>query len=502
LNVDADARTIWADSIARNTAFALATQLTSAAFTAIITFYLVRALGPSSYGVFALAVGVGALVLIASDFGITQSAERFIAEHRGDRAGVAGVLADALKLKLVTASALCALLFALADPIAHGYGNSHLAWPLRAAAIAAFGQTTMFLYRGAFVALGRVSASWRVTTLESAIETCATVLFVVAGAGAAGAAWGRATGYVFGGLIGAYFAVRLIGRSSIAPRGERPGRKRQIAGYAGALFLINAAFTIFEQIDVLLIGAIISTAAVGVFEAPMRVTIFLGYGGQAVAFGVAPRLAGGPRGRANVAAFETSLRYLILVQAALLAPVLVWSRPIVDLALGGGYGQSAEVLRALAPFMFMSALGTFITLTVNYLGEARRRVPLAIGVVLVNLIVDAVLIPDVGVVGGAIGTDVAFALYVIGHLAICKRLLGYSLESVLATLGRSLVASAAMAAVLAAIGTSGLSALELVAGAAGGIAAYATTLIVTRELSRAELAALPRTLSGLLKRSP
>ena len=49
--------------------------------------------------------------------------------------------------------------------------------------------------------------------------------------------------------------------------------------------------SLFEQIGVLLIGAIIDTNAVAIFEAPMRLTLFLSYGGQAVAFGVGPRLA-------------------------------------------------------------------------------------------------------------------------------------------------------------------------------------------------------------------
>ena len=46
------------DSITRNTFFGLATQLTTAAFTAALTLFLVRALGPDDYGIFALATGI------------------------------------------------------------------------------------------------------------------------------------------------------------------------------------------------------------------------------------------------------------------------------------------------------------------------------------------------------------------------------------------------------------------------------------------------------------
>ena len=44
------------EGVGRNTGFALATQLTTSLFTAALTVFLVRALGPHGYGVFALAL--------------------------------------------------------------------------------------------------------------------------------------------------------------------------------------------------------------------------------------------------------------------------------------------------------------------------------------------------------------------------------------------------------------------------------------------------------------
>jgi O-antigen/teichoic acid export membrane protein len=475
------------DSVARNTAFGLATQLTSAAFTAVTTLYLVRALGPDSYGVFALAVGIGALLVLVSDFGLTPSAERFIAERSGDTVAVRSVLADATRLKLVGAAFVCGALFALAGPIANAYGEDALAWPLRAVAIGVLGQSMLFLYRGTFVALGRVSLAWRLLALESAVEAGATIALVITAGGAAAAAWGRAAGYVFGALVGAMLAMPLLGRGAAA---QPALPRRRLAGYASALFLINATYVLFEQLDVLLIGAIKDATAVGLFEAPLRLVIFLGYAGQAVAFGVAPRLARRPGGAPDVRAFEAAVRWLLLIQAALLAPVLVWSEPITQLALGDGYDESAEVLRALAPFVLLSATGTFITLAVNYLGEARRRVPLVLAAVAVNLVLDLILIPEIGIVGGAVGTDVAFTLYVLGHLWICARLLSFRLAPLVGTLVRALVAAGAACAVLAAFGTADLSAVDAVVGGVLGAAAYLGTLIATGAVSRRDLVGL------------
>jgi hypothetical protein len=87
---------------------------------------------------------------------------------------------------------------------------------------------------------------------------------------------------------------------------------------------------------------------------------------------------------------------------------------------------------------------------------------------------------------------VAFALYVLGHLWICAKLLPFEPRPLIFTLARSLAAAGVAAAVLAAFGTSGISALDALLGAVAAIAAYVLTLLATRELSRGELAALAR----------
>ena len=126
----------------------------------------VRRLGPAEYGVFALAMGVGALMTVPSDFGISMSAARFAAERRGDGGTVAEVVADGFRLKLVVGGLSSLGLVVLADPIASAYGEPGLAWPLRVLAVAAFGQSVMLFWATIFEALGRISVYLRVVVAE------------------------------------------------------------------------------------------------------------------------------------------------------------------------------------------------------------------------------------------------------------------------------------------------------------------------------------------------
>src|SRR3954451_13698400 len=149
------------DSIARNVGFSFAAQMVGEAATAALTLYLVRALGPSQFGALGIALGLGALVLLPGDFGISASAARYIAEHGGEWPVIGGLLRDAMRLKLVVTGLLAAALFALAEPIADAYGSGALTWTLRGMAIAVLAQSFFMLFTNAFIALRRVSLNLR-----------------------------------------------------------------------------------------------------------------------------------------------------------------------------------------------------------------------------------------------------------------------------------------------------------------------------------------------------
>ena len=461
--------------------------MTTSAFTAALTLFLVRALGPDGYGVFALALAVGGLAFLPSDFGITGSAARFIAEHRGDRAGVARVTGTGLKLKIAASGAVSLLLFAAAGPIASAYDEGGLAWPIRGIALALFGQSVLQLVSYSFIAQGRAATNLPLFFSESAVETGASIGFVLLGAGATGAAFGRVVGYAFGAALGLALLVRLLGPSVLALRNFDRATARRIAGYAGALTIVDGAWALFTKIDSILIGAFLGTAAVGLFQAPMRFLTFLNYPGLAIAQGVGPRLARHGEERPNVDGFVAGIRLVLIFHAALLAPLVVWAGPIVELLLGRDYAESADVLRALAPYIYLAGLAPLVSVSVNYLGEARQRVPVAVGAVAVNVAIDVVLIPKIGIVAGAVGTDAGISLYVLGHLWIARRVVKLPVRPVLATALRSVTASAAMMAVLYSFGTSDLALGEWILGAVGGALAFAVVLVGTREVSLLEL---------------
>jgi O-antigen/teichoic acid export membrane protein len=488
------------ESVGRSTFFSFATQMATAAGTAVLTVFLVRALTPAQFGVFSIAVGVGTLLLLPADFGITHSAARFIAERRNDRPQAAAVIADAGRLKLLIGAALSALLFAVAGPIADAYGERTLGWPIRWMAIVVLCQGMMSYYRYAFSSLGQVAQGFKVVASESAAETGASIVLVLLSGGAAAAAAGRAVGFAFGLFVAVVLTLRSLGRPALIHRGPRAVGRRQLMRYAGALLVIDAAFALSTQAAPLMIGGFLGARAVGVFQAPTRLIAFLQYPGISIANAVTPRLARREGHEPEVPPFVASLRYIVVFQALLMAPVLVWAEPITHVVLGPGYEQSAGVLRALAPFIFTAGIAPIVALGVNYLGEARLRLPISALDVVLEVGLTALFLPTIGLLGAAYATDIGALLYVPLHLWILKRMIDLPLRPLGLAMLRGLMAAAAMALVLLACGTHRLTVVEWVVGSVGGLAAFVAVLLITRQVTVAELRALRAWIGGQLPR--
>jgi O-antigen/teichoic acid export membrane protein len=479
------------ESVSRNSAYSFAALMIGAVFTAGLTFFLAHRLGTTGFGVLSLALGVCGLAQLPLDFGISASAARFVAEHRGDRSRVAAVIADALRVKLPVSVVIAAVLFALAEPISAAYGIPALVWTIRGLAIALIGQSVM-LMTGVFAAVARVRFQLWTALTESAFEVTASLALVLAGAGATGAAFGRAVGYTAGAAMTLILIASLFGAGAL-PRKVRFGTDaRRIATYGSVILIVDGAYTLFSQIDVLIIGAYLGASAVGIFSGPLRLITFLGYPGGAISTAVSPLMARRQNAEPSVTTFIKALRVLLIVQAAATAVVLAWAPFLVHISLGSQYKESVVVLRALAPYVFMFGFGSLVSITANYLGEARWRVPIALITIVINLALDLVLVPRIGVVGGCAGTDVAYALYAPAHLAVCQRALDLDLRGPGITLLRTLAAGAAMFGIMCIVGNPVGELWRIPVGALAGCAAYSGVLFATGEVTLTEVRLLLR----------
>ena len=474
--------TMQVDGVARNTAYALVVQIVVSVFAAATTLFLARALGADGFGLLVLAQALGLVFFIVADLGISPATARFVAEHRGDKHATRIWVASALWLKIAVSLVVSVAVAICAGPIADAYGYPELTWPLRAVAIGLFGKGISALLGGTFVAQGRIAVNLRIVLASGLSEFATTVALVLLGAGVAGAAVGRATGSLIGATVALILAARFLGRSVLRPRTLDAVSTRVIARYAGILLVVDSTVLLFDQINAILIGAFLTTTAVGQFQAPLRLTTLLLYPGYAIASGVAPRVSRHATEAPRVDAFNASLRGITILQTVIVVFIVVWAAPIVQLLFGSEYAESSAVLRALAPFVFLSGFAPLVSLSANYLGDAARRVPIAVAALVIDIGLAAALVPVIGIVGGAIAASVGYMIYVPAHLMLCQRALHLDLRSFAASLIRCAIAGAVAAGVLWLVGTTTLSLEEWIVGASAAISTYVVVLIALGEL--------------------
>jgi O-antigen/teichoic acid export membrane protein len=462
------------ESIRQSAIFAGAVQLAGTAFTAVLTLYLVRALGNADYGRFALALAVGAIVVLPSDFGVSSSTARYIAQSFGDLRRITEVVSVAIKLKAIVSSAVGTAIFLAAPLIARLYGESNLTTPVRVVAVAVTAQGLFGLASAVFTAHRQMRTVLAVVTFESASETIASIALVAGGAGVVGATVGRAAGYVLGAAAGLVILGRRYGglRAILAMRFDKT-LALSISRYAGAVAAVDVIWAILSQIDVLMMGIILTPVAVAAFQAPSKLLSLATYPGLALANALSPRLAGDSSSARTVDVVALTARRLLIVQAFGAAFVFGYADLFVRFALGHRYvsGSAESVLRGLAPFVILSGLAPLLSTAVDYVGGARRRIPIAAVTLAVNVGLNLLLLSRVGPVGAAVAVDVAYAIFVTAHAVVARQLFGLDTKAVGRTLLVAVVAAGSMIGIIELIRAAALGpGMTVAAGVLGSVA--------------------------------
>jgi O-antigen/teichoic acid export membrane protein len=266
-----------------------------------------------------------------------------------------------------------------------------------------------------------------VTVVQPILEFCGIVAAVyVVHSDGAGVITASTCAALLAGCCGMLVVVRSAGRRELDAHAE-PATMASIRAYGWPMFLVAISFTLFGQVDQLVIYAVRGAHQAAGYIGNWRLITLLHLPGLAAASVVSPRLAAG----ATQAKRRLFASWLLLLGvgyigvAATTAAVATW---LVPLGLGGKYVGAAQIFVALTAYSLLLGIAPLVTVAANFLGGARRRVRLGAVTIVTNLALDLALVPKLGVYGAAIGTSVAFTWYVGAHLTLSWRLLGGTLR--------------------------------------------------------------------------
>jgi O-antigen/teichoic acid export membrane protein len=365
------------------------------------TVMVTRSLGPSSFGVFSVALGAATAIAPMMDFGLNPSLLRHAA--RADAAGDAGAFARLMRayaqLNVVFFLAVGAVFLAVSGPLAREVMHfEHLAL-LRWACAGALSLNLLVLGRSLLEARQRFR--------DVAVVTSGTALARLGVIAALRATSGLTPAVVLlvylalpaAGLLYALTRLKDIPFARTVEGGVARERRELLVfgGWAGVLALLSA---LSNYLDLALINRWCDAAAVGCYAAAYRLAFVI----------ITASLPIGSVLRARASAFKTlerleafldKLKLLTVVAAIGVAAVWAAAPLAVRLFFGPAYAEAVPLLRVLAVGTgFMFAEGPYLT-AFYALGRSRPLAAIGLAQLLFFLPALAVLVPLYGVIGAA-----------------------------------------------------------------------------------------------------
>lgn len=388
--------------------------------TAAATVVIARTLGADRYGAYATAFAFVSLGAVFTDPGLNQVLIRTGA--RGESA-LSTVLGNALVVKAVLLVAVYVLMLGVSKLV------GHVPDVRVTVAILGVGLLLLSAHQVPFALFASLERMHVIATFQIAVAV------ITLG--------GVATVAVLGGGLLLMASVQIAAGLLPLPlllwtthRQCRPHVDRaQIGGLlrnglpfaaGGILYFVNA------QIDVVLMGVMLTSSAIGHYAAANRLVSVLYVLPSVVSWVIVPRLFrhGVADPKKHGVASGTVLRYLSTFGMFVSVGLFIAADPIIQLLFGGGYAASADLLRILCWFLAMQCVSFPLGDALTTSDLHGIRVAVAACAAALNLLANLWAIPRWGPVAAAYVRLSSEALLLVGlGILVFRRLPAYPILS-------------------------------------------------------------------------
>jgi O-antigen/teichoic acid export membrane protein len=372
------------------------------------TVLVARLFGPTGLGAYALALSVAVIASTLARWGLDQATLKYVAIHasRGEKA-VAGRLVRQAGLLVGGGSLAVTLLLWLAAPVLcrEIFHDPELTWLMRLMALSIVPFSLLNLLAEALRGLQRIGAF---TLIQGVLVPLTSVLLLAALHYTAGAELtGAAQVYVASCLI-TVFCAMLLGRVYLGRERQMPvppgmAPMKSLIATASPLAWVTLISVAMSFTETLFLGIFSSSGDVGLYAAALRLALLVNF--VIIAFNsiLAPQFASlynEGNFRAILSLSRKSIVTMLIVASPLLGIFLVAPRRVLAL-FGTEFSAASEALMVLSIGQMFSILvgpvGVFLMMT-GHEKELRRNLAVSY---LANLVAALLLIPPMGVMGGA-----------------------------------------------------------------------------------------------------
>ena len=393
----------------------------------VLAVVLGRVVGPEGYGLFTLVIGLAMLIQQIAGLGFPALSMRFIPAYRnsGDIALLRGFLKMSESVMATTTLLMSALTF----------GASYLAGlkPEMAAALAL--SALVIAPRGFLRLRNRQLSALKSPAKGVAYETLApnglTLIFATAGLvipsltlTATAAIWVYAVGACLTVVVATWDTYRQF-KAVLPPcAGETNTAEWMRIGVPAMLAV--SALNMVNRVDVVMLGPLSTLEQVGFYGAAIRLTYILTFPQVILNSVMSPRYAAAyAAGRMGALRRDYRLALGMAAVTTLLPAVLIifYAGPLIVWVMGEAFRPAANTLAILAVTQVFAAFFNAPQQLMIMTGWQNRLLWINLAGLVVNLVVNALLIPTMGAEGAAWARVAALALIGVGLVASAEAIL-------------------------------------------------------------------------------
>lgn len=377
----------------------------------LVKVVLARFLGPESYGVFILGFAVLQAAAMFALVGLHRSIPRFLSYYRGEgeESLMREAAATALYIVVPISLAVTAALYLSAPWLSiAAFSEPALVRPLRMLSLTILPLALFYLVIG-FIR-GLQNTRYKIyldDLLLPGLDLLFILAFFAAGYGLMGAVYAYMAALAVTVVAGFRFYRRLSDDGFAGADGEMA---RRLMVFTWPLFVISLLVMASKWIDVLMMGWLLDSVQVGVYEVAFALAGLLSLFLSSLNYMFMPvisELYGRGRIGEILDIYRTSARWIFTLVLPLVAGMVIFPREILVILFGTSYAPGATALAILAVgYFYHVAIGPAGMVLLS-LGRTRRFMAGMLVLALVDIGLNLALIPRYGMAGAAVAMTVA-----------------------------------------------------------------------------------------------
>lgn len=392
-----------------------------------ITPLLVRALGSSSYGDYAVVTSVFAVSMTFINAGLFEGTRKFISEYPDDMKRQTQIFGFYFRIAAIfSIFGVFVVLLANTIGVVHFLFGEEYEIYFFIMALFIPGHQFLTLARSALLGLHLEHYSEPLRVLRQLVFGSVGLGLAYMGFGVVGALTGQMLALAIAAFAGLFLVHRRI---TICFRGQLslPVPRHTMLSYNFNSIIFLFLSTSLLHTDILLLQPLAGSQATGYYKAALVIVEFLWFipgAVQSVFLHSTSEMWAKKQYERITQVASQGTRYTLLATLLLAIGLAVLAEPFVTIYFGASFRPTIMPLFLLLPGTLGFALARPIYAIGQSKGDYRPLIVASAGASLVNLIFNILLIPTFGIRGAAIATSIGYGSMFIFHVAGARRL-GY-----------------------------------------------------------------------------